>query len=142
LSSFENPPGGEKEGKMEIDLRENIMAKVPVICKEEKVDINILRPPPRDGPGMPEEIKKIREKIYQEYIALLQRVPFHIIKDFYDDDRGYSEKVILKVKEAVERSFEGALKRFLQAIKDEYQDKPEVWQERKEKKNDRPSNQT
>lgn len=102
-----------------MNLRGNILSKVPEICEDEGVDVSIFDP--RAGPQEDsEEMKKVKKKIRKRYLDLLSRIPFHIVKDFYDHDRGYPKKEVDKVKRAVEISFEGAFRNLLKEIKDSY----------------------
>lgn len=124
-----------------MNLRGSILLGMPDICKVEGVDSRIFDPrasPQKDS----EEMKKARKEIRERYLDLLSRIPFHIVEDFYDHNRGYPKEKVDEVKRAIEKSFEGAFKYFLDDIKDRYKDKKEIWQvkrvqRKKEKENDR-----
>lgn len=111
------------------NLRENILFKVPKICKDEGVDSRVF-----DARAAPHEdsleMKMAKKEIRERYLDLLSRIPFHIVEDFYDHNRGYSKEKVGKVKRAIEISFEGAFRNLLKEIKDMY---PEIAGNSKEK---------
>lgn len=100
------------------NLRESVLLKMPEICKEEGVDSRIFDP--RADPSDSEEMKKIKKEIRKRYLDLLSRIPFHIVKDFYNHNHGYPRKKVDEVKRVIEISFEGAFRNLLKEIKDRY----------------------
>ncbi len=112
-----------------MNLRGNVLSKVPKLCENEKVDSRIFDP--RAAPHGDPNARKDKQKIKEGYIELIGRIPFHIIEDFYDHGKGYPKEVEEKMRKNIETCFEGSFRNYLRDVKEKYPKK--VWKIKKER---------
>ena len=100
-----------------MDIRKNILFKTKEMCRKEGVNSNILT---RASP-----FREIQER----YIKMLSsfRAPLDIFEDKYgnDNDKKYSKERKEMDLKNIELCFEGALRAFLQDVKQNYPE--DVW---------------
>ncbi len=106
-----------------MNLRENILPRMPEICGDEGVDPRIFDS--RAGPEEDSDTKEIKEKIRKGYVEFLGGIAFDMAEKFYGNGTGYPRRVKERMEKIIERCFEGGLRGYLQDIKQKYPE--EIW---------------